>query len=366
MNGEYSGNLGIISMPGTKKFCSKIDFYLKQWRETDHTFIIDAEYPRFSSGDGKVVLTESVRGKDIYIVSDPYNYSITYKMRGIDTNMSPDDHYQDIKRVISAINGKAWRISVIMTMLYGSRQHARSCRESLDCAVALRELENLGVKNIITFDAHDPRVQNAIPLTSFDNLYPNYQMMKALVRNVGDISIDPSRMIVVAPDAGGIQRCLKLAESLNLNIGMFYKRRDTTHVTEGHNPILFHKFLGDNLFGKDVIIVDDIMDTGESLIDSFTELKRGGAKRVFAFITFGMFTNGYECFEVAYRNHLFDKIFVSNLIYRQEEHIAREWLVDVDLSKYAAYIIESINKEISISKILDPKTKISKLIESLK
>lgn len=358
-------SLGLLVMPGTEDFGSKVDFYLKKWRNTEESFLIPASFPRFSSGDAKVVLEESVRGKDIFILSDPYNYSVTYNMRGVVNHMSPDDHFQNIKRAISAIDGKARRTSVLMNFLYGSRQHYRSMRESLDCAMALRELENLSVSNFITFDAHDPKVQNAVPVVSFDNFYPNYQMIKALVRTIPDISFSPDRTVMVAPDASGVQRCIKFAESLNLDIGMFYKQRDTKHVEGGHNKIVKHQFIGSNIAGKDVIIVDDILSSGDSMLDSFRELKKQGAKRILGFITFGMFTNGYEMFDKAYADGVFDKIFITNLTYHQVDGEEKPYLVNVDLSKYAAYIIESISKEISISKILEPGHKIHDLLEKL-
>lgn len=359
-------DLRLIAMPGTEVFCSRIDYYLNTWHNTDSTFILPAALLRFTTGDAKAVLEESARAKDIFIVSDPYNYSVTYKIRGIVNHMSPDDHFQDVKRIISAINGKTQKISVLMNPLYGSRQHSRNMRESLDCAMGLRELENLGVKNFITFDAHDPKIQNAVPLMSFDNLYPNYQMIKALVRHVDDIGLDSQSTIVIAPDAGGVQRCIKYAESLNLDIGMFYKQRNTTHVVDGDNPIERHEFIGHDLAGKDVIIVDDILATGNSLIDSFHELKRLGAKRIFAFITFGMFTAGFESLDKAYEENAFDRIFISNLTYHKVDKEEKPYIVNVDLSKYAAYIVDSIHKGISISKVLDPNHKIRELVSKLR
>jgi ribose-phosphate pyrophosphokinase len=358
-------DLRIIAMPGTENFCSRIDYYLKTWRNTNNTFILPATLTRFVTGDGKAVLEESVRAKDIYIVSDPYNYSVTYKMRGIVNHMSPDDHFQDIKRIISAINGKTQKISVLMNSLYAARQHRRNMRESLDCAMGLRELENLGVKNFITFDAHDPRVENAVPLMSLDNLYPNYQMLKSLVRNVENIKLDSESTIVIAPDAGSVQRCIKYAESLNLDIGMFYKQRNTAHIVDGNNPIERHEFIGHDLFGKDVIIIDDILATGTSMIDSFYQLKGLGAKRVFAFVTFGLFTAGYDALDKAYGEKVFDKIFISNLTYHNAEGEEKPYIIKVDLSKYAAYIVDCIHKGISISKVLDPNHKIRELVKTL-
>jgi len=349
-------------MPGTEAFTSSVDFYLKKWHDTNDSFLMDATCPRFLTGDAKGLLMESARARDIFIISDPYNYSVTYDMRGVINNMSPDDHFQDIKRIISAINGKARRLSVMMNMLYGSRQHGRSIRESLDCAVSLRELEYSGVKNIITFDAHDPKVQNAVPHMSFDNLYPNYQMLKALLRNERGVNLSEEATLIVSPDAGGVQRCIQFAKILGLEIGMFYKQRDTSIIDGGSVPIEDHRYIGNDIAGRDVIIVDDVLATGESLLDSFYKLKESGAKAVYAFLTFGMFTKGYEAFDKAYGDGVFNRIFVSNLTYREINGDDRHYLCTVDLSKYAAYVIDCINQEMAISEVLDPETKIRQLM----
>ena len=349
-------------MPGAEAFASSVDFYLKKWHETENTFIIDAEFPRFLTGDAKGVLMESIRSKDMFVISDPYNCSVTYKMRGYVNHMSPDDHFQNVKRVISAISGKARRVSVMMNMLYGARQHGRSMRESLDCAVALRELEYSGVKNIITFDAHDPEVQNAVPLMSFDNLYPSYQMLKALLRNESGIDLRREAAVVVSPDDGGVQRCLQFAKILGLEIGMFYKQRDTGSVVGGTAPIERHEYIGADISGRDVIVVDDILAAGDSILDSFIKLKAAGAKKLYAFITFGMFTKGYSEFDDAYKEGVFDRVFITNLSYRPEEDVGRPYLCNVDLSKYAAYVIDCIHRDVAISDVLDPETKIRQLI----
>ncbi|MDR3122032.1 MAG: ribose-phosphate diphosphokinase [Clostridiales bacterium] len=356
-------NLCLVALPGTEEFSASVDFYLKKWHDTDHTFIMDTACPRFLTGDSKAIMLESVRAKDVYIISDPYNYSVSYKMRGHVNHMSPDDHFQNIKRVISAINGKARRISVMMNMLYGSRQHGRSMRESLDCAMSLRELEYAGVKNVITFDAHDPEVQNSVPLMSFDNLYPSYQMLKALLRNERGIDLHREATVIVSPDDGGVQRCIQFAKSLNLEIGMFYKQRNTNVVQDGNVPIERHEYIGNDIAGRDVIIVDDILATGDSLIDSFRKLKQFGARKLYAFITFGMFTRGSEAFDRAYEEGVFDRIFVTNLTYHQVDGAEKPYLCIVDLSKYAAYVINCIFQEISISEVLDPETKISQLMK---
>lgn len=355
--------LKLISMPGTEDFCSKVEYYLKTWNNINDSMIVKTSLPRFNTGDAKAILDESIRGDDLFIISDPYNYSIRYNMRGILNYMSPDDHYQDIKRIVSAINGKAHRVNLMFNLLYSSRQHSRNMRESLDCAMSLMELGNLQIKNIITFDAHDPKVQNASPLISFDNLYPNYQMLKTLMKNVSDILFTPEKAIIIAPDAGGVQRCLKLAESLSLDIGMFYKQRDVLNVKNGNNPLKRHEFIGGSIEGKDVIIVDDILATGESLIDSFYELKKIGAKRIFAFITFGMFTKGYSLFDEAYKKGVFDKLLITNLTYRPLSiNENKPYVLSVDMSKYAAYVINCIHREESISNVIDPNIKIKELL----
>lgn len=356
--------LSLISMPGTEEFASSVDFYLKKWHDTDESFILDASCPRFLTGDAKGALMESVRAKDIFIISDPYNCSVTYKMRGHVNHMSPDDHYQNIMRMISAINGKARRVSILMNMLYGSRQHGRSMRESLDCAVSLRELEYAGVSNVITFDAHDPEVQNAVPLMSFDNFYPSYQMLKALLRNEAGVDLSREATVIVSPDDGGVQRCIQLAKILDLEIGMFYKQRDTSAVVEGTVPIERHEYIGNDITGRNVIIVDDILATGDSLLDSLIKLKKDGAKTIYAFITFGMFTKGYEAFDRAYKDGAFNRIFITNLTYRPMEGADKPYICNVDLSKYASYVINCIYNDMAITDVLDPETKIRQLMSA--
>jgi len=354
--------IALIAMQGTESLAMEIDYYLKRWRGTEESFLLPSSLIRFNTGDAKAVLMESVRSKDVYIVSDPYNCSVSYNMRGICNQMSPDDHFQDVLRVISAISGKAISVSLLMNLLFGARQHGRYMRESLDCAMALQILERSGIKNIITFDAHDPKVQNAIPLTSFDNLYPHYQMIKSLIQNVSDIHLDPIHTVLVAPDAGGIQRCLKMADCIGLEIGMFYKRRNLENVIDGENKIMKHEYIGNSVVGKDIIIVDDILASGSSLMDSFKKLKTLGASRIFAFITFGMFSDGYANFDLAYEEGLFTKIFISNLTYHPIEGEERPYIVNVNMSKYAAYVIDCIHQGKSISTVLDPYNKIKTLL----
>jgi len=357
-------SLGLVAMPGTQSFVDSVDFYLKKWHETDVSYILDAQCPRFSSGEAKGVLLESVRSKDVFIISDPYNYSVTYKMRGLDNHMSPDDHFQDIKRVLSAINGKARRVSVMMNMLYGSRQDGRSMRESLDCALSLRELEYSGVKNLITFDAHDPKVQNAVPLMSFDNLYPSYQMLKALLRNERGVNLSRDSTMIISPDDGGIRRCIVFSKTLGLEIGMFNKQRNTSSVQNGTMPIERHEYIGNDVAGRDTIVVDDILAAGDSLIDSFVKLKKEGANNIYAFITFGMFTKGFDAFDKAYNDGLFKRIFVTNLTHMDEDDGRKPYICRVDLTKYAAYVIYCIFHDMAISEVLDPETKIRQLINA--
>ena len=361
---RHRESLCLISMPGTEEFAASVDYYLKNWHDTSESYIMDAQCPRFSTGDAKGLLMESARAKDIFIISDPYNYSVTYSMRGLVNHMSPDDHFQDIKRVLSAINGKARRVSVMMNMLYGSRQDGRYMRESLDCAVSLRELEYAGVKNLITFDAHEPKVQNAVPLMSFDNLYPSYQMLKAMLRNETDINLDKDATLIVSPDDGGVQRCMLFTKILGLEIGMFYKQRDTASVSDGTAAIERHEYIGNDIAGRDVILVDDILAAGDSLVGSLYQLKEAGAKNIYSFITHGMFTRGYGAFDKAYEEGVFKRIFITNLTYREIEGNDRPYICNVDLSKYAAYVIHCIFHEMAISDVVDPETKIRQLIET--
>ena len=362
------GELSIIGMNGCEQFVDQVDHYLTDWRRhgDDDTFVAQVQCPRFSSGEAKGLIKESMRGHDVYIICDVFNYGVTYKMYGQTVPMSPDDHYADLKRVLGAIAGKARRVSVIMPMLYEGRQHKRSARESLDCALMLQELASMGVSNIITFDAHDARVQNAIPLCGFDNVMPTYQMIKALVKAVPDISINKDDLMIISPDEGAIGRCMYFSSVLGIDIGMFYKRRNYAVVVDGRNPIEAHEYLGSDLTGKDVIIVDDMISSGESLLDVAEQLKEKGAKRIFAFTTFGLFTSGLEKFDKAHANNVFDKIFCTNLVYRRPELYDRDWFVEVNMCKYVAYIIDTLNHDRTISNLLDPVKRIHNLMDKHK
>ena len=359
------GDLSIIGMKGCEDFVSQVDYYLKDWRRHggDDSYIVEASCPRFGSGEAKGLIKESMRGHDVYIISDVFNYGVTYKMYGREVPMSPDDHYADLKRVLGAIAGKARRVSVIMPMLYEGRQHKRTARESLDCALMLQELEAMGVTNIITFDAHDPRVQNAIPLCGFDNVQPTYQMIKALVKAVPDVIVDKDHLMMISPDEGAMSRCTYYSSVLGVDIGMFYKRRNYSIIVDGKNPIEAHEYLGSDLDGKDIIIVDDMIASGESLIDVAAKIKERGAKRIFAFTTFGLFTNGFDKFDKAYKDGMIDRIFTTNLIYRNPEIYTKEWFVDVNMCKYVAYIIDTLNHDATISNLLNPVQRIHNLME---
>lgn len=359
---EKVGDLRIVCMPGCEEFVAKVQEYLREWHNTDDNFIMQISLPRFASGEAKGLIKESARGKDVYIIADVFNYSVTYKMYGMQVPMSPDDHFQDIKRIIMAMAGKAKRITLIMPMLYEGRQHKRTSRESLDCALALQELANMGVSNIITCDAHDARVQNAIPLSGFDNIHPTYQMLKALLRTIPDIKIDDEHLAIISPDEGGVSRCLYYSSVLNVNVGMFYKRRNYSVIVNGSNPIEAHEYLGSDIKGKDIIVVDDMISSGQSMLDIFKNLKERGANRIFAFSSFGLFSSGFEEFDKAYANGEFTKIFTTNLIYRPEELLKREWYTQVDMSKYISYIIEELNHDKSISSLIDPFKKIKTLL----
>ena len=375
-----NGPLGIIALPGCEELAEKIDRYLVKWRsqqESEHkssiafagyerdSFIMKASFPRFGTGEGKCSLYETVRGYDVYIVVDVFNHGVTYKMYDYTVPMSPDDHYANLKRAIAAIGGKARRITVIMPMLYEGRQHKRSTRESLDCAIALRELcIDMGVDNIITFDAHDARVQNAIPLHGFENVSPAYQMIKALVNNVEGLKIDKDHMMIISPDEGGMPRCMYYSNVLSLDLGMFYKRRDYSRIVNGRNPILEHSFLGSNVEGKDVMIIDDMISSGESMLEVASKLKSLGANRVFIFSAFGLFCNGLDTFDKAFRDGLFDKVFTTNLVYRTPELKKRDWYCEVDLSKYLSYIIDTLNHDQSVSHLLNSADKIDSLLRS--
>ncbi len=370
------GALGIIGMRGCEQLAASVDNYIHGWRREmasgpqslssgylRDSYLIGTECPRFGTGEAKALITETIRGYDLYIIADVFNHGVTYRMYGQDVPMSPDDHFQDLKRIIGAAAGKARRITVIMTMLYEGRQHRRSARESLDCAVALQELVNMGVENLITFDAHDPRVQNAIPLAGFENVQPTYQFIKALVRDIPDIEFDPAHMMIISPDEGAMSRSIYYSSVLNLDLGMFYKRRDYSRVENGKNPIVAHMFLGDNVEGKDVIIVEDMIASGDSMLDVIAQLKSRKARRIFVCPTFGLFCEGLERFDEAYANGMFDGLFTTNLIYRTPELLSRPWYHVVDMSKYIAYIINILNHDTSISHILNPSQRIAQLLE---
>ena len=368
MKDSLYGELSVIGMRGCEDFVSQVDSYLKEWRrhDNDGTFLVEAPCPRFGSGEGKGTIRESLRGNDVYILTDVFNHGVTYNMYGATVPMSPDDHFQDLKRVIGAIGGKARRISVIMPMLYEGRQHKRSGRESLDCALALQELVNMGITNIITFDAHDPRVQNAIPLHGFENVRTSYQMLKALLRDYSDINIDPEKTMIISPDEGGMGKCMYYSSVMGIDLGMFYKRRDYSVIINGKNPIVAHEYLGRDVKDKDVIIIDDMISSGDSVIDVAQQLKEKGAKRIFVFATFGLFCNGLEHMDKAYNEGIFSKIFTTNLVYRTPELLSREWYREVNLCKYVAYIIDTLNHDRTISHLLDQSKKIHTLLDKHK
>ena len=358
------GDLALISMRGSEDIASQVDYYLKQWRNIpeDESFVIQANCPRFGTGEAKAVLKHTARGLDAYILCDCFNYSVTYKMYGQTVPMSPDDHYQDLKRIIAALGGKARRITVIMPMLYEGRQHRRTARESMDCAMALQELVAMGVKNIVTFDAHDPRVNNAIPLQGFDNVQAASQMIKALLKTVPDIKLDRDHTMIVSPDEGGMGRCIYYSSVLGLELGMFYKRRNYSVIVNGRNPIEAHEFLGNDITGKDLILVDDMISSGESMLDIAAKLKEKGAGRIFIFSTFGLFVEGFDKFDEYYRDGKIDKIFTTNLIYQPKELLEREWYCSVNMSKYIALLVETLNLDNSISSLLDPVDRIKKIV----
>ncbi|MBQ8147883.1 MAG: ribose-phosphate pyrophosphokinase [Lachnospiraceae bacterium] len=375
------GQLGIVATESCTELAQKVDNYLVKWRaarQNEHkstiafhgyerdSYLIKSSCPRFGSGEAKGVIRESVRGTDLYILVDVLNHSLEYTICGKKSPMSPDDHYQDLKRIIAASTGKSRKITVIMPFLYESRQHKRSSRESLDCALMLQELIGLGVDNIITFDAHDPRVQNAIPLSGFENIRPTYQFVKSLLKSTPDLEIDKDHMMVISPDEGAMHRAIFLANMLGVDVGMFYKRRDYTQVVNGRNPIVAHEFLGDSVDGKDVIIIDDMIASGESMLDVARHMKKRGANRVYCMSTFGLFTNGLEIFDECYKEGVIEKIITTNLTYQMPELLARDWYASADLSKYIALLIDHLNHDASISDLLDQTERIQARINEYK
>ena len=376
-----AGALGLIPLASCQEIGEKVDKYLVKWRYTrehEHqdniafkgyqrdSYLIKANTPRFGTGEAKGTITESIRGYDLFILVDVTNYSLTYSVSGHENHMSPDDHYQDLKRVIAAAGGKARRITVIMPFLYESRQHRRTGRESLDCALALQELTSMGVDNIITFDAHDPRVQNAIPLSGFETVQPAYQFIKGILRHVKDLKIDSDHMMIISPDEGGTNRAVYLANVLGLDMGMFYKRRDYSKIVDGRNPIVAHEFLGSSVEGKDVIIIDDMISSGDSMIDVARELKARKASRIFVVATFGLFTNGLSKFDKAVEDGLIYRVVTTNLTYQTPELLSKPYYISCDMSKYIAYIIDTLNHDTSISDLLDPYDRIETLVRKYK
>ena len=373
------GPLAVIPLRSCMDLGKKVDEWLVSWRrerESEHkssilfseyqkdTYILNARTPRFGSGEGKGEILETVRGDDLYVMVDVCNYSESYSLNGMKNHMSPDDHYQDLKRIIASASGKAKRINVIMPFLYESRQHKRSqLRESLDCAVMLQELISMGVENIITFDAHDPRVQNAIPLKGFETVQPMYQFIKYLLKNEKDIQIDSDHLMVISPDEGATGRAIYYANVLGIDMGMFYKRRDYSRVINGRNPIVAHEFLGASVEGKDVIIIDDMISSGESMLDTAKELKRRGAKKVFVCTTFGLFTNGLKKFDEYYENGYIDRVLTTNLVYQTRELLSKPWYINVDMSKYIALIIDNLNHNSSLHELLNPAGRIQRVVE---
>lgn len=361
-------NLGLIACPGAEELTKQIDSHLVAWAKEVgmeiETFIIGCACPRFQSGDAKGLVTQSVRGDDIFLVCDPGNYSLTYNLFGHENHMSPDDHFANLKRLIQAVAGRAHRISVIMPSLYGGRQHRRVVRESLDCAVALQELESMGVSNIITFDAHDPRMMSAVPLMCFDNVMPTYQVLKTLLKRMPDLSFDKDSFMVISPDEGAISRNMYYSSVLGCNLGMFYKRRDYTRIVNGRNPIVAHEYLGESVEGKTVFIADDIIASGESMLEVASELKKRGAKHIIANATFPLFTSGLEKFDAAVEAGVLTAVLGTNLTYRKPELLERPWYFDVDCSKYTAYFIAAINHDTSVGAIIDPIKKIEALLAS--
>ena len=375
------GALGLIPLKSCEELGARVDQYLVGWREKrEHahkneaafkgyhrdSYIISTSVPRFGTGEAKGVIKESVRGYDLYLMVDVTNYSLTYSVSGHENHMSPDDHYADLKRIIAAVGGKARRITAIIPFLYESRQHKRTARESLDCALALQELTAMGVDNIITFDAHDPRVQNAIPLKGFETVQPAYQFIKGILKNCDDLKLDNDHLMIISPDEGGTNRAVYLANVLGVDMGMFYKRRDYSKIVDGRNPIVAHEFLGTSVEGKDVIIIDDMISSGESMIDVATELKKRKANRIFVVATFGLFTNGLERFDKAVADGTIYKVVTTNLTYQTPELLSRPYYINCDMSKYIAYIIDTLNHDSSISDLLNPYDRIQKLVSKYK
>ena len=375
------GPLGLIPLKGMEEFTKKVNNYLVEWRkerESEHkgtllfseyekdNYIIKSSISRFGSGEAKGTIEESVRGDDLYLLVDVCNYSMTYSLSGRINHMSPDDHFQDLKRIIAAIAGKARRINVIMPFLYESRQHKKTGRESLDCALALQELTNMGVENIITFDAHDPRVQNAIPLKGFETVQPIYQYTKGLLKNFPDLQVDSEHMMIISPDEGGMRRAIYFANMLKLDVGMFYKRRDYTRVVDGRNPIIAHEFLGADVEGKDLVIIDDMISSGESVQEVAKELKKRKARRVFVCATFGLFTNGFARFDQYYEDGIIDGIFTTNLVYQSPDLLSRPYYHSIEMSKYVALIIDNLNHDSTISGLLTPTNRINNFLEKVK
>ncbi len=369
------GDLAIIPLESCSSLGKVVDSYITEWRKerdavlnpasksSQDSYIVKAKCPRFASGEGKGTILESIRGKDLYLLVDVTNYSVTYSLSGYTNRMSPDDHYADLKRIIAAATGKARRINVIMPFLYESRQHKRTSRESLDCAVMLQELQSLGVENIITFDAHDPRVQNSIPISGFDNIMPTYQFIKSLFQTISDLEVDSDHMMIISPDEGAMGRAVYYSNVLGLDMGMFYKRRDYSRIVNGRNPIVAHEFLGSSVEGKDVVIIDDMIASGDSMLDVARELKKRKAKRIFAAATFGLFTHGMKAFDEAHESGLISKVMTTNAIYQNPELFKRDYYISVDISKYIALLIDKLNYDHSISDLLDPNVKIQGALE---
>lgn len=372
------GSLGLIPLDSCKELGQMVNDYLVAWRHDSQlkhksniafngyerdSYLIDVKTPRFGTGEAKGIIQESVRGNDLYLMVDVCNYSLTYPLYGYTNHMSPDDHFQDLKRVIAAVGGKARRITVIMPFLYESRQHRRTSRESLDCALALQELIKMGVENILTFDAHDPRVQNAIPLHGFETVQPTYQFIKGLLDSGEELQIDSQHMMVISPDEGGMSRAIYMANVLGLDMGMFYKRRDYTKIINGRNPIVAHEFLGSDVEGKDMLIVDDMISSGDSMLEVARELKARKARRIFVFSTFGLFTNGLDKFDAAYEDGTITRVLTTNLVYQTPDLLQRPYYVNCDMSKYIALLIDTLNHDVSISELLDPYERIKALVE---